>query len=144
MRRTKQQKLMLYTRHHFYNKILSDMDQLEEKVCWLLAKHEHLRNCDNCLILKIWKDVDNWNGLPYEQEVHRLTSSDSITRVRRKLQEMGLWIPTDEDVIKARRIKESAIRDWAINDHKMTYSQINPTKFGGYKEWMNKTHYGNA
>lgn len=115
MRRTLQQKLMMYTRSSFYQKVISDLQDVEERVCLFLQKNEHHRNCDKCLIWDYWKEVDYLTYLPNEHEIHNLTHPESIRRVRQRLQEMGLWPPTDDDVIKKRKIKEQAMRDWAVH-----------------------------
>jgi len=124
VRRNKQQKLLYYTRPHFYNKLLAQLDEIEEKVCWLLAKHEHFRNCDKCLIFHYWKEVDEWNRLTLRQDIHALTSPESIIRIRRHLQnDLDLWIPTDQEVIKARKIKEEGIKSWLSMHKRMAFNE---------------------
>ena len=118
-KRNNQQKLLYFTRPNFYNKVLEELNQLDEIICWLLMKHEHFRNCDKCLIWHVWEEVDKLQFMPDKDKKHSLTSSESIRRVRQKLQELGLWIPTDPEVIKKRNIKKQAISDWVVNYEKI-------------------------
>jgi hypothetical protein len=113
IRRTKKQKLLYYTNPRFYNKLFAELETTEERVCWLLAKDEHLRNCDNCLLFKFWREVDDWDGLTLRQSIHKLTPAEDITRCRRRIQNTyHLWPPTDQEVISKRRIKEEVIKEW--------------------------------
>lgn len=117
-KRTRQQKLLYYTSPRFYQKVLNQLEEVEEKVCFLLAKDEHFRNCDNCLLFHYWQNVDNiYTHLlfRFKDERHKCTSAETITRCRRYIQNtLGLWLPTDPEVIKRRKIKELAIREWVI------------------------------
>ncbi|KKM65630.1 hypothetical protein LCGC14_1489370 [marine sediment metagenome] len=120
MRRTKQQKLLYYTRPSFYHRVLLQLEDVEEKVCWLLAKYEKTRNSDMFLLMKFWNEAEQWNGMFIEPYIYRITSAETITRIRRYLQNtLHLWMPTDEEVIEARSIKELAIKDWAIAKARM-------------------------
>ncbi len=115
IKRTKQQKLLYYTRPSFYHNVLQQLEDVEEKVCWLLSKYEKTRNSDMFLLMKFWNKAEYWNGLFIEPYIYRITSAETITRVRRYLQNtLHLWIPTDEDVREKRAIKELAMKDWAI------------------------------
>lgn len=127
-RRTKQQKLIYYTNPRFYEKVLSQLQETEEKVCWLLAKDERLRNSDLYLITEYWRQVDDIRAviLPLHEVHHNmLAMPNTITRVRRHLQnDLGLWPPTDPEVIQKRAIKEQVIRDWIITRKSIVPSEM--------------------
>lgn len=123
VRRNKQQKLLYYVRPKFYDKLLNELEEVEEKVCWLLAKYKHFRNCDTCLLFYYWREVENWNCLIVENIIHRLTAAETITRVRRYIQnDLHLWLPTDSEVILKRDIKKNVMCDWATNHKNINLS----------------------
>ena len=78
-------------------KLIREMSLVKDRVKALLEKHPHLRNSDNRLIATIWKmdllkmDCDiniltaNAFLMLYSQE--QVTNSETIRRVRQKLQE---------------------------------------------------------
>jgi len=126
MKRNKQQKLLFYTNPRTFEKKLQEMEEVEEQVAWLLQKDEHLRNNDNLLIWAFWNEVNKpiLRGvckdliefgeeiIPYP--VVHLVKAESITRCRRMLQNtLGLFLPTDTQVIEERKISEAAVKEWA-------------------------------
>jgi hypothetical protein len=78
-------------------KLLPDMAKIKDRVKALLVKHPHLRDSDNRLIATVWRfelekhkiDPQVLTALEflyfYAQE--QLTNSETIRRVRQKLQE---------------------------------------------------------
>ena len=116
MKRTKQQKLIYYEDPRFYEKTVSQLEEIEERVVWLMKWDDHNRNCDTCLIFSYWNrfsPVMTRILFSVESERHKLTAIESITRARRIIQNtLELWPPTDPDVIKKRRIREEAIKEW--------------------------------
>lgn len=115
MKRTSEQKMMYYTNPNFYSKILAQMQDIEEKVAFLLAHDEQCRNDDWYLLGEYLRQVDGLKAilLPIRGEQRQfLTSFESIRRCRQKLQEMGLFCATNDDVMEKRRIKESAIMEF--------------------------------
>lgn len=69
------------------DKIISIMDRVKE----LLEKYPHLRDSDNKLVANIWnqekQDTDAFGFLQLYAD-GKITPADSITRARRKLQEL--------------------------------------------------------
>jgi hypothetical protein len=115
MKRSKQEKIFYYTMPGLYAKKILELETCAERVCWLLEKNEHLRNCDKCLIIYYWKHVDALDNVS-KDNIHSLTPSESIRRVRQHIQnDLGLWPPTEEKVLLARKINESAVQDWILN-----------------------------
>ena len=115
MRRNKIQKVLYYTSKTFVEKIVEDLEEIEEKVAWLLANNEHLRNCDMCLVIDYWKYVDKIreNILETRYEIHKATSFESIRRSRQYIQnELNLWLPTEANIIEERGIKKEAVEKW--------------------------------
>ena len=49
---------------------IEELETTAEKVCWLLSRNEHLRNCDKCLIKAYEQQVDNYDGtLNYDKKL---------------------------------------------------------------------------
>jgi hypothetical protein len=108
-----------YLMPEIYQKKIIELENVEERVVWLLNRKEHLRNCDKCLIFYYWKHVDGLNNIGYDT-IHALTTAETITRCRRHVQnDLALFLPTEVDVITARSICEDAVRDWAIHNKKL-------------------------
>ena len=78
-------------------KLIREMSQVKDRVKALLEKHPHLRDSDNKLIATIWKYELCNNGMDpniliTSNFLHlyadgKLTNSESIRRVRQKIQE---------------------------------------------------------
>lgn len=115
MRRTRKQKLFYYSRPGLYRLTIEELKTVEERVLWLLRRRESFRNNDMSLIWGYWRIFDNLDTTKLDAEsFKKLTSPESIRRVRQKIQnDYGLWLPTTKEVLEARKIKESAVRDWA-------------------------------
>jgi len=114
----KQDNYKLYLEEgNLYNKKLASLKVAEEKVAWLLQRYPKLRNNDKLLVFYYWKYVNVVNfNLLNDNMIDSLTSSETIRRVRQKIQnEYRMFLPTDEIVIKRRRICQEAVHDWAIN-----------------------------
>lgn len=86
-----------------------ELDKVKDLVEEAL-EDEFARNSDIWLILKIWKG----QGLRFHCEVpvSDLVSPESIRRSRQLFQSSGLFVPTDPEVIKKRKIRELEVRDW--------------------------------
>jgi len=116
IRRTKQEKIFYYTQPGFFKKKLDEFNQAEEKVTWLLGKYEELRNSDKLLLFYYWRLINNYQGELEDNDILNLTPGETITRVRRYIQnDLNLFLPTDEDVIRAREISALAVSEWARN-----------------------------
>lgn len=124
MRRTDKQKKFYYSQPGLYEKKIEELREVEETVVWLLEKHVHARDCDKCLIWLYWALKDDISITPIKTAavyidttvIHRLTSPGTITRCRRKIQnDLGMFLPTDEEVREGRNITEQAYKDWATN-----------------------------
>jgi hypothetical protein len=117
-RRTAEEKQYYLTAPWVFKLKVEELNNVEEKVTWLLARKEHLRNCDKCLIMYYWKIVDGLKKIN-KQAVHALTSSETIRRVRQHIQnDLALYLPTDEDTRHARKITEEAYIFW-VQKNKM-------------------------
>jgi len=125
MKRTKEEKVFYYTRPGLYLKKIEKLNDCEEKVVLLLAKSEHLRNCDKCLIFAYWKEADRFHMFTkwfldesvLIEKIHTLTPAETITRVRRYIQnDLNLWLPTEKDVIESREINKDAVKEWAKHE----------------------------
>jgi hypothetical protein len=85
-----------------------ELRSAKERVAWLMAKSAHVRVCDTCLLLTFWGTFEK--GL----HCHERTPAESITRVRRKLQAEGFYLPLDSYVCLKRDVAEKAVRDWSV------------------------------
>ena len=116
MRRTMDEKIFYFLKPGLYSRTVKELETVEEKVCWLLEKFEKLRNKDRLLIFYYWNMVDGYTGELKESVIMNLTSSETVRRVRAKIQnKYNLFLPTDDDVVLARNIKQDAVRDWAVS-----------------------------
>jgi hypothetical protein len=115
--RTLEQKKLYYTRPHFYLKLIEDLKLLEEKVCWLLFRNEDYRNNDKLLVFGYWNEVNKilFSSASGSDLINKLTNPYDIIRQRQIIQNnLGLWPPTDPEVIEKRKTKQDAWKDWAI------------------------------
>jgi len=82
--------------------------------------HEQARNSDHYLIYKLWKRLRPDMKITWE-EWKQMPNFATIIRVRRKIQEDGLWLPTNPEVIKQRKIKAEQVRAWATKQDEMNF-----------------------
>ena len=84
--------------------------KIREGVLKILESDERARNDDHWLIWKYIREIDKINMfIPFE-DFKRMTSFESITRMRRELQnDSGLYPPTNS-VIANRRAKEQRFK----------------------------------
>lgn len=130
MKRTKQQKLIYYTNPRFYDKVISDLEDVEEKVASLLYHSEKCRNDDTILITEFWRRINGIKAilLPLQPEQRKiLTSAESIRRTRQKLARFAkkhiteypnlqFLLPTELEIIEKRDIKECAVREYVLKE----------------------------
>lgn len=87
----------------------------------ILTENEKARNSDQWLIYytlnAICQKFNKRLFIPFELFAE-FPSQESITRTRRKLNEQGKCLPTDQKVIERRRIRQRAVRDWALVEGK--------------------------
>lgn len=103
-----------------YRKKIEELEDTEEKLCWLLKEKPHLRDCDKCLVMQYWVVIDGWSGEFDTKEIHKLTPSETITRMRRHVQnDLGLWLPLEENTQVSRDISRDAVQEWAIKEKEM-------------------------
>lgn len=86
--------------------------QVKENVLTLLEEIEATRNSDQRLMVEYWERFD---GVVFGDNFkdHFLTQGtkpESITRARRSIQAGGLYLPTDEDVLRQRRMLQDEAR----------------------------------
>lgn len=96
---------------------------IKDKTEYVLQHHPQTRNSDKLLVEIFWKtwdrahisenDAGDWVHL---SKIIYMTSSDSITRCRRKFQEEGKYPATDPVVIE-RRSKEKKVRASINSDY---------------------------
>ena len=78
-------------------KLIPEMQHIKDRVTKLLVQYPHLRSSDNKLIASIWKtdvkrmgqDVNEINAMTFLQlyATEQITNSETIRRVRQKIQE---------------------------------------------------------
>ncbi len=94
------------------------MKNLTPKGERILREFPETRNSDIALTIELWKEfhpdlIEDWKidiNLLFT-----LPRADNISRCRRLLNEKGLFLPTDPDVLKARRIKRKGISAWVLD-----------------------------
>lgn len=73
---------------------------IKEEVERMMLKDPRTKDCDNWLIFSIWKEHGFDLGVTFEQ-AKNMTSAESITRPRRKLQESG-----EKELQSSKKVKE--------------------------------------
>ncbi|MCY7948043.1 hypothetical protein P8891_06130 [Bacillus atrophaeus] len=92
------------------NKQSKSRKTLRQKVESILAQSERARNNDRYLLYYYWKHYDKVNFKNFATEfIRKATSAESITRMRRMIQDEGKFLPTDE-VQTLRRSREREMR----------------------------------
>lgn len=86
---------------------------LKDKIRDILERKEQARNSDKFLIWYFWKYEEGIDSLDDFVEFKEGKSSRSIVRARAEIQnDDGEFLPTKEEVIRKRRIKEEKIREY--------------------------------
>jgi len=102
-----------------YERTFKEFDSVKKLVEGILAKDEQARNSDQWLIYKVISEIcriyDKKMYIPFEL-FQNFPAYESVTRCRRKLNEEGKYLPTDQKVIERRRGRERAVRDWVKQD----------------------------
>jgi len=99
----------------------------EKQVRHVLFEQPETRNCDKELMIGVWKAFykrflyeDQWVSLAHITELPGL---DSIARIRRKVQEAGDYLPTDEKIARRRAQQALKVRK---NIHTPYYAEYLP------------------
>jgi hypothetical protein len=93
---------------------IMEYDSTKELVESILKKDEKARNSDKELIYRIMAEKTPESPIMVTKSLwDSMPSFESITRCRRKLQEKGLYLPTDPKVRVRRHIKEEGVREWS-------------------------------
>jgi len=115
MKRTIQQKIFYYSQDGLYKRKLEELENAEEKVAYILHHNVKSRNSDTELILLYWQSEGLYVN-DFEMYYSNITPAETITRCRRHIQnDLNLYLPTDEEVIRARSISAEAVKEWALN-----------------------------
>ena len=98
---------------------IREFSTVKKLVREILESDIKTRNSDKWLIYKtlcsICQKYDKRIFIPFEL-FDMLPSYETITRCRRKLNEQGICLPTNPDVLKQRARKEKGVRQWARQD----------------------------
>ena len=90
-----------------------------EKVKFILDYHQETRNSDKDLLFKYYQQYFNKEAFEmlksgsikgFYQFIKIIDNPDEIIRIRRKFNQKGLYLPTDENVKQERFKKECKIR----------------------------------
>ncbi len=90
--------------------------KLKEQVETILEKYPECRNSDIKLTLNVWHTF--YNGMISEiggekyiklKDLYDLPREDHIKRIRQKFNELGMYLPTNPDVQKKRKLLE---KEW--------------------------------
>lgn len=89
------------------------MIKLQEKIEHCLEKYPDTRNSDILLTRSVWHEFHNssifiHNGRPavYAEDLMDLPREDHVKRLRARLNSKGKYLPTNEGVLKKRRLLE--------------------------------------
>lgn len=99
---------------------VDELNGIAEEIYDIASSDERARREDKYLIWQFHqREYRNLFGKPFPitfDEYNKLTPTDSITRIRRKLQKDGM-IPAAVEAQKDRAEKKSKMRDWARRSH---------------------------
>lgn len=104
------------------NSFAEKQNKIEERVKVLLEKYPKCKENDLWLIIKFWQEMDDIKVyIPYAVvENKNISSPESITRARRKIQSSGILLPDDPEVIIRRKIRAEMVRNhWADRPEKL-------------------------
>ncbi|CDQ41779.1 hypothetical protein [Virgibacillus salexigens] len=91
----------------FYADLIQELKHKKEKVAFILEHFPDSRNNDNILCSLYWKLVDKAKTV---DDIMHATSPEVIRRARQKIQnDYHLYMPTDEKVLKKRRISAEIV-----------------------------------
>lgn len=94
--------------------VISKLNTTYKSVSWVLENHECTRNSDKLLIHYYWHFIDGWKGGLTHDKILSLTSGATISRCRRKIQnDKGLFLPTDHEVLRKRKISAESYAEWS-------------------------------
>ena len=101
----------------YKQQVLSEQSTTKEIVERILEVDEEARNNDNYLILRYWRETtgrENFAPINFMRHFDiGATNAETIVRVRRVIQNTeGRLLPTDFEVARKRRIKESIMREY--------------------------------
>jgi hypothetical protein len=92
-------------------KIIKEQQDAEATVLTMLATDMRCRNDDVWLILQVWQKMQHINILVPFNEIGRMITPETITRVRRQIQNTnGEFLPTDPQVLLRRKVKEAVLK----------------------------------
>lgn len=80
--------------------ITSTLRDTKKKVAYILENYPESRNNDTLLIKLYWEIFDQVKTI---NDVMRASSPETIRRCRQRLNEEGLYLPTDPKVAQRRR-----------------------------------------
>lgn len=96
--------------------------ELKEQVKYVLEKYKETRNCDKLLTITVWQvfyshllssTFGTWVNMKKDYvrliNIHKLPSSDTISRFRRFYNSQGMYLPTNEKTALHRRLN---IEEW--------------------------------
>jgi len=93
------------------SEVKKELKKVKEYVLELLEKDERCRNSDKWLTYKVMRKFTNIY-IPFE-DFEKMPSFESIRRTRAMIQNKeGLFLPTDKDVIKKRKINQEEWREF--------------------------------
>lgn len=96
--------------------------KLKDQALYCLQKYPLTRNCDTKLTNAIWvefypsklRNVEGEWLLPLLSR-YDMPSQDAVSRIRRKIQESGQYIPTDDKVLLKRRIRAEQVKGYMLS-----------------------------
>ena len=104
------------------------MRSIKDKVVYILDTYENTRNSDKYLYAMFLWDFHREHCVYIDEHLYIkwdvifiAPNYESIIRIRQKLQEKGMFLPTDDNVATKRRKKEINIRSTIITDKFDTY-----------------------
>jgi len=99
-------------------KTIHEFETVYEKVVWLFKKYPQLRDSDKELLVYYHTYIDqvNWEkiGALDEVEINRMTTPETIRRVRQKIQNEYKLFLSSAEIEELRSIRQEAVKQWAV------------------------------
>jgi hypothetical protein len=97
--------------------VIETFENTKDLVEKVLREHEEARNNDFYLVYLCLKELLKPKGIylpyiPYKYLKEFSGITETITRARRALNEQGLYLPTDPEVVQKRRRKQNVLKNY--------------------------------
>jgi hypothetical protein len=91
---------------NYEEKKIREFYTIKQQVRLILHENADCRNYDSLLICNWLNDCKDIQTIDQIRDLHQCISFESVRRARQLIQAKGDYLPTDETIIKRRRLQE--------------------------------------